>query len=220
MEEAKRSRGSSKSMPVLRAILVLSIVGLVSIVGCKSHGGETTEKDFHTSGSREADQRAEQRVGKEEQLHGEGGGGSKTKESPPTLYERLGSDAGVKRIVDDFVDRVLADPRVNWERKGVKRGGVLGIGAGSAEWKPTPEMIEALKLHLAQFVAVATGGPALYEGTRIAEVHGGMKITNAEFDASIGDLKATLDALKVATAEQKELLAVFESVRAQTVEKR
>ena len=213
MKEAKRSRRNS------RPILVLCAIVLVSIVGCKSHGGETTEQDFHTSGSREADQRAEQRVGKEEQLHGEGEG-SKPKEARPTLYERLGSEAGVKRIMDDFVDRVLADPRVNWERKGVKRGGVLGIGRASAEWSATPERIGALKLHLAQFAAVATGGPTLYEGARIAEVHGGMKITNAEFDASIGDLKATLDALKVATAEQKELLAVFESVRAQTVEKR
>jgi hemoglobin len=214
MDMAKRSGDTAKTIPVLCAILLLLICG------CKSHGDETTEKDFHTSGSREADQRAEQRVGKEQQLHGEGEGGSKPKEARPTLYERLGSDAGVKRIVDDFVDRVLADPRVNWERKGVKRGGVLGIGRGSAEWSPTPEKIEALKLHLAQFVAVATGGPTLYEGARIAEVHGGMKITNAEFDASIGDLKATLDALKFASAEQKELLAVFESVRAQTVEKR
>ena len=47
-----------------------------------------------------------------------------------------------------------------------------------------------------------------------------MKITNAEFDASIGDLKATLDTLKIAAEEQKELLSVFESVRPQVVEKR
>jgi hemoglobin len=97
---------------------------------------------------------------------------------------------------------------------------VLGIKRSSSEWKATPEKVEALKLHLAQFVAVATGGPTLYEGARVAQVHGGMKITNAEFDASIGDLKATLDALKIAAEEQKELLSVFESVRPQRVEKR
>jgi hypothetical protein len=28
-------------------------------------------------------------------------------------------------IVEDFTARALADPRVNWERKGVKRGGTV-----------------------------------------------------------------------------------------------
>jgi hemoglobin len=193
---------------------------LLLVPGCRSGGNETANKDFHTSGSREADQRAEQRVSKEEQLHGEGEGGLKEKDGRATLYERLGAEAGVKRIVDDFVDRALADPRVNWQRKGVKHGSVLGIGGKTSEWKANPEEIESLKLHIAQFVALASGGPAQYEGARVAQVHRGMKITNAEFDASIGDLKATLDSLKIAAVEQKELLSVFESVRPQVVEKR
>lgn len=44
-------------------------------------------------------------------------------------------------------------------------------------------------------------------------VHEGMHSTNAEFDASIGALKASLDALRVPTDEQKELLAIPESAR-------
>ena len=48
----------------------------------------------------------------------------------------------------------------------------------------------------------------------------GMSITNAEFDASIGDMKASLDAFNVPVAEQKELLAVLESTRLQVVEER
>ncbi|HEV8112114.1 MAG TPA: group 1 truncated hemoglobin [Planctomycetota bacterium] len=203
-----------------RPLLFAWILGAALQSGCRSGGDETTEKEFHTSGSREADQRAEQRVSKEQQLHGEGEGGKKEKEVRATLYERLGSEAGVRKIVDDFVDRVMADPRVNWVRKDVKRGGVLGAGGTSAEWKPTPEKVEALKIHLAQFIAVATGGPSQYEGVQMAKVHSGMKITNPEFDASIGDLKASLDALKVPSEEQKELLSVFESTRPQTVEKR
>jgi hemoglobin len=218
---AEREAAENKTMKItFHSILFAVSLVSVGLSGCRSQGKEPTEQEFHTSGSREADQRAEQRVSKEQQLRGEGEGGSKEKESRPTLYERLGSEAGVKRIVDDFVDRVMADPRVNWGRTGVKRGGVLGIGGRSAEWNATPEKVEVLKLHLAQFVAVATGGPSLYEGAPIVKAHGGMKITNAEFDASIGDLKASLDALKIATEEQKELISVFESVRAQTVEKR
>jgi len=194
-------------------------LSLVLLAGCAS-GDKPANKDdsFSTSGSREADQRAEQRISKDQQLRGEGENDkSKVKQ---TLYVRLGSEAGVERIVADFVDRVIADPRTNWERKGVKRGGVLGVGGSSAEWKPTPENLESLRKHLAQFIAVATGGPTEYEGKGMDAVHHGMKITNAEFDAAIGALKASLDTLKVPVDEQKELLAVFESTRPQIAEKR
>ena len=190
------------------------------LAGCRSNTEETTDKDFHTSGSREADQRAEQRISKEEQLRGEGAGGVKDKDARPTLYARLGSETGVQKIVSDFVDRAIADPRVNWIRKGVKHGSVIGVGGKSSEWQQTPENVERLKKHLAQFVAVATGGPTLYEGRQVVAVHDGMKITNAEFDATIGALKASLDVLKIASEEQKELLAVFESTQPQIVEKR
>jgi hemoglobin len=196
-------------------------LALALCAGCLGRD-EAPEEDegFVTSGSREADQRAEQRISKEQQLRGEGQDGDKEKPVKKTLYERLGSTAGIDLIVDDFVDRVIADPRTNWERKGVKRGGVLGLGGNAAEWKATEENVAGLKKHLAQFIAVATGGPIEYEGRKVAEVHDGMKITNAEFDASIGALKASLDALRVPLDEQKELLAVFESTRPQIAEKR
>jgi len=44
-----------------------------------------------------------------------------------------------------------------------------------------------------------------------------MNITNPEFDATIGDLKATLDKLQIPNREQKELLAIVESTRPQIV---
>lgn len=196
-------------------------LSLALLGGCLG-GGKEDDKDesFTTSGNREADQRAEQRISKDQQLRGEGEGGDKEKPTQQTLYERLGSQAGIELIVSDFVDRAIADPRTNWVRQGIKRGGVLGVGGGSAEWKPTEEHVAQLKKHLAQFIAVATGGPTLYEGGGMDAVHKGMKITNAEFDASIGALKASLDFLKVPVGEQKELLAVFESTRPQIAEKR
>jgi len=207
-----------KSM--LRSALSASAMLLVLFTGCRSHDKPAAKDDgFQTSGSREADQRAEQRITKEEQLRGEATGASSGK-AKATLYARLGGQEGVDKIVSDFVDRAIADPRANWERKGVKRGGVLGVGGSSAEWKPTPENLEQLKRHLAQFIAVATGGPTQYDGKTMTKVHSGMKITNAEFDASIGALKATLDALEIAVDEQRELLAVFESTRPQIAEKR
>lgn len=190
--------------------------------GCGSP--EKRNPRYFTSGNREADQRAEQRVAKAQQLRSagreDGGDGEESAPMARSLYDRLGGAPGIRAIVEDYVPRVLADPRVNWRRKGVTSGGFLGLGGDSVTWEATPEDVEQLKLHLAQFIAVASGGPTKYDGKQIKGAHRGMKITNAQFDASVGDMKATLDKLGVATAEQKELLAIIESTRPEIVEER
>jgi hemoglobin len=126
-----------------------------------------------------------------------------------SLFERLGGEAAVKAVVDDFVARAAGDPKVNFTRKGT-----------AVEWSPTPENVEKLKKHLVQFVAMATGGPQKYEGGSMKAVHKGMMITDAEFDALAGDLKATLDKFKVPAREQAELLKIVGSTRADIVEKK
>jgi hemoglobin len=202
----------------LRRAVALALTLLSALLaGCA--GAPARDREFQTSGSREADQRAEQRITKERQMRGEEGDQDSDAPKPP-LFERLGGRGGIDSIVEDFVVRAMADPRVNWERKGVTRGGVLGIGARSAEWKPSDANVAKLKEHLKQFLTLASGGPSEYTGRDIEEVHAGMNINNAEFDATVGDLKATLDALGIAIGEQKELLAIFESTRPQIVEER
>jgi hemoglobin len=193
---------------------------------------------LHTSGSREADQRASQRMAKDEQLagSGEGAGEKETKKSEEksksdetgkaqaegkqSLYERVGGEPGLTKIVEDFMPRALQDPRVNWQRKGVKRGGLSLHRNDSVSWNASPENVAQLKKHLVQFFALATGGPARYEGKEIKSTHANMHITNAEFDAAVGDLKASLDKLQIANKEQKELLAIVESTRPQIVVER
>jgi hemoglobin len=197
-------------------MLVLAAV----IAGCGGGGDRDQPRDFTTSGNKEADQRAEQRMARHEQFRGEDSGEKKSERESQTLYQRLGGQEGIAMIVDDFVNRAIADPRVNWERRGVRRGGVLGIGDRSGEWQPSGDNVARLKKHLTQFLAVSSGGPTTYEGKDMKEVHSGMKITNAEFDAAVGDLKATLDAKGVGQREQKELLGIIESTRAQVAEAR
>ena len=193
----------------LRLPLCMMIAAL--LVGCGNK--EKEDRDFHTSGSREADQRAEQQVAKVQQLRGEGGDDAKA--AKKSLFDRLGGDQGINLIVEDWINRALADPRVNWERKGITQGGLSIRRNKSIEWKPTPQGVATMKKHIAQFVAVATGGPTKYEGREMTEVHSGMHISNANFDAAVGDLKASLDKLGVPTEEQKELLAIIESTRPQ-----
>jgi hemoglobin len=194
------------------------LLGSFSVLfgGC---GGSTQQqnKDFFTSGDRDADQRAQQRMAQSQQLSGQGSGNGAPADDKQSLYDRLGGQKGVAAIVSDFVDRAMADPRVNWNRKGVVQGGVSIHRDRSEEWKPSPEDVKVLKAHLAEFIALTTGGPSVYQGQDIKATHQDMHISNSEFDASVGDLKATLDKMQVANKEQKELLAIIETTRAQMV---
>src|SRR5687768_5757191 len=100
-----------------RMMSAIAMVGMALLTGCGNK--EKQDRDFHTSGSREADQRAEQKVAKVQQLRGEGGDEAATKKS---LYDRLGGDKGIDAIVEDWINRALQDPRVNWRRTGIKQG--------------------------------------------------------------------------------------------------
>ncbi len=195
----------------------LFILSLALTTGCGITGPEKKDK-FFTSGSRDADQRATQRMAKTEHITGGAGEAAQVPERQ-TLFERLGGLPGLGEIVNDFTPRVLHDPRVNWSREGVSRGGLFTKKTGPV-WQESPENLARFKKHFGQFLALATGGPAKYEGKQMVNAHEGMEITNPEFDAAIGDLKATLDNLKVPDAEQKELLAIIESTRPQVVTKR
>jgi hemoglobin len=237
--------------PGIGAVLLsgsfLVAVVIFVLTGCGATPAQKANTNFFTSGSREADQRASQRMAQTEQLSGAGEGsgekgvkkaqvvkseaatagttaGTTNKPAQATeklaLFERLGGEAGVSNIVADFTPRVLDDPRVNWNREGIKRGGISIHREKSETWNPSLQNVALLKKHLAEFFALATGGPAHYTGGQLETVHADMHISNPEFDAAIGDLKASLDKLKIPNLEQKELLAIVESTRPEIVTKR
>lgn len=207
--------GFAMKIESITARIVLIPLAALMLLGCAN--GEEKDRDYFTSGSRDADQRAEQRMAKVEQLRG---GEEGEAEIERTLYERLGGQQGLTAIVDDFVNRALADPRVNWERKGVRTGSLLPWRNDPVEWTPDARNVARMKKHIVQFLSLATGGPTQYEGREMKRVHQGLRISNAEFDAAVGDLKATLDALGVPDQEQKELMSIVESTRPQVVEER
>lgn len=226
----------SKRMLKNMMSVVLAISVGAAFTGCGTGRKATTSKDFFTSGNKDADQRASQRMAQAEQLEGSGEGagekdkGKKVKEAAGankegekapgkvSLFERLGGDAGITKIVDDFMPRAMQDPRVNWDRSGVKSGNFLHHV--SAQWNPSATNVAKLKQHMVEFFSLATGGPSHYTGRDIQSAHANMKISNPEFDAAVGDLKASLDRLQVPNQEQKELLAIVESTRAQIVTQR
>jgi hemoglobin len=226
----------------------MELLALAVTSGCGGgHASQKQNSDFFTSGSREADQRASQRMARDEQLSGSGeGAGEKDvrlavpvssgtngpdaatgvtnratiAEGKLALFDRLGGEPGISNIVADFLPRALDDPRVNWSRKDVERGGFSIHRGQSVTWNASPENVAQLQKHLVQFLSLATGGPAHYEGKDIKSSHANLHVSNPEFDATIGDLKASLDNLKIANKEQKELLAIVESTRPEIVTER
>ena len=198
------------------SLVVLTLAALMS--GCGG-GMQQKNRDFFTSGNREADQRADTRMAKSEQAKGAAAKSPAAPENLP-LFQRLGGEAGLTALVDDFVTRALADPRVNFRRLGVMRGGIGFQSSKLVTWNPNPAQLEQFKKHVRQFLTLATGGPAYYDGQEMKAAHKGLRITNEEFDGAAGDLKATMDKLQVPVKEQKELLSIVESTRTQVVEQR
>jgi hemoglobin len=132
-------------------------------------------------------------------------GGCATTETTPTatpsgsLYQRLGGKPAITAVVDDFVGRVAADSRIN------------------ARFANTN--IPRLKMNLVDQICQASGGPCTYSGRDMKTAHAGMGITNAEFDALVGDLVAALNKFKVGDREKNELLAALGPMRKDIVER-
>src|SRR5688500_18981161 len=125
------------------------------------------------------------------------------KKKPPaderTLYDRIGGEPTIVAIVDDLMARAAADPKVNFTRTGTAR-----------PWQPTPENLARLRQRLIQCLGTATGGPQRYEGEDLRPAHRGMNITRGEFDAFVGDVRASIEKAGVKEKERKELLAIIE----------
>ena len=118
---------------------------------------------------------------------------------PPqaSLYQRLGGQQAITAVVDDFVANVAADNRINHFFAHTN--------------------IPHLKQELVDQICQATGGPCKYTGRDMKTSHTGMKITEAEWNATVEDLVKTLDKYKVPEREKNDLLALLGSLKADIV---
>jgi len=124
---------------------------------------------------------------------------------PPTLYERLGGVYPIATVVDDLIDRVMGDPRLNANPR-----------VDEAHHRVPPA---GFKYLVTEMVCWAAGGPQIYTGRSMYESHKEMKITAAEWEAFMDDLQQTVDKFGVPAQEQGELKAIVESTRADIVVK-
>jgi hemoglobin len=119
---------------------------------------------------------------------------------PPTLYKRLGGREGIALVVGDFVTNMAGDSRVNARFKDMKG----------------PD-VEKLKSNLSDQICDATGGPCSYLGRDMKTTHKGMKITDAEWNATVENLTKALAKNNVPAKDQSELLGLLGPMKADIV---
>lgn len=119
--------------------------------------------------------------------------------APMSLYDRLGGEAAIKAVVDEFVANVAADTRIN-------------------KWFENAN-IDRLKGHLVNQIGQASGGPQVYTGRDMRTTHAGMGIDGPAFDALVENLVKALDKFAVPEQEKNELLGVLGPMRSDIVEK-
>jgi hemoglobin len=124
-------------------------------------------------------------------------------EATPSLYERLGGVYAIAVVVDDFIDRIMGDPRLNANPR-----------VDEAHHRVTPQ---GFKYYVTEQVCWAAGGPQTYSGRSMFDTHRELLITSEEWDAFMDDFHQSLAKFSVPERETGELVAIVESTRADIV---
>jgi hemoglobin len=80
----------------------------------------------------------------------------------PSLYDRLGGVYSIATVVDDFINRIMVDPRLNSNPR-----------VDEAHHRVPPA---GFKYLVTEMVCWATGGPQKYTGKSMADSHAHLKI--------------------------------------------
>lgn len=115
-----------------------------------------------------------------------------------SLYERVGGRAAISAVVDDSIENLAADTRIN-------------ARFGNAS-------IPKLQKNLVDLLCVRTGGPCTYTGLNMSAAHEGMHIRGDEFDALVEDIAKSLDKFKVPPRERAEVLAILRQMKSSVID--
>src|ERR1044071_4406090 len=120
-----------------------------------------------------------------------------------SLYDRLGGVYSIAAVVDDFINRVMDNPRLNANPK-VDEAHHRVSRAG-------------FKYLVTEMVCWAAGGPQRYTGRTMADSHADLAITEEEWQVFLSDFHACLDSFAVPKREQDELAAIVESTKSDII---
>src|SRR5215472_4205499 len=118
-----------------------------------------------------------------------------------TLYDRLGGYDAINAVANNLLPRMMADRLLGrfWEYRG-------------------EDGLAREKQLLIDFLCSAAGGPMYYTGRDMKLSHKGMRISEADWQAFLSHLNATLDAFALPAPERGEVLTFIESTKADIVE--
>jgi hemoglobin len=104
-----------------------------------------------------------------------------------SIYQAFGGQPGLVKLMDDFVPRLMADPRLQ------------------PFFKDTN--LTNLKEQLVSQLCMVSGGPCKYAGADMKSVHADFEIRKGDFNALVEVLQQAMDAQGIAFRTQNRLLA-------------
>lgn len=111
-------------------------------------------------------------------------------QKPPaddSLYKAFGEKAGLAILMDDFVARLVQDPRIGSFFKDTNKAN--------------------LAQQLTDQLCMVSGGPCAYEGAPMKAVHADMEIRKSDFNALVEVLQVSMDAKGIPFGAQNRMLA-------------
>lgn len=115
------------------------------------------------------------------------------------MLKAFHGQAGIARVVDDLVDRSLADPRIR-------------------EIFEAHDMVRLRRTLKEQFCYILNGG-CDYTGRDMTAVHKDLGLQNADFNALVEHLQAAMDREKIRYRDQNRFLAKLAPMQRQAVER-
>jgi hemoglobin len=122
---------------------------------------------------------------------------------PTSLYDRLGGIYPIGTVVDDFINRIMVDDRLNKNPQ-----------VDEAHHRVLPP---GFKYLVTEMLAEAAGGPQRYTGRSMEDSHRHLLITSDEWDAFMDDLNQSLDQFAVPQQERSDVIAIVQSTRSAIV---
>ncbi|MBK5256612.1 MAG: energy transducer TonB [Vicinamibacteria bacterium] len=118
-----------------------------------------------------------------------------------TLYARMGGYDVIAAVVDDFLSQLAADPAFR------------RFGQGRSQ----NTLVKGRQLIVDQ-ICQLSGGPCLYIGRDMKPSHGGLAITDAEWESSEKKMIASLQKSKVGEVDRQEFMAMINKLKPDIVE--
>ena len=105
------------------------------------------------------------------------------------LYKAFGEKAGLVSLMDDFMLRLLDDPRTG------------------PHFKPSNQ--QRIKEQLVEQLCALGGGPCVYKGADMKSSHANLEIRKSDFHALVEVLQQSMDAKSIPFRKQNEMLALL-----------